>query len=92
MLAAIKAEQKAESGPQAAEIFKYALWYQVVLINPKGVTAIIAALQPSGLIQQVTFICDRSVLPLKLQCRVIWPKYIYFISDIWCEVFVFGKC
>ena len=91
MLAAIKAEQKAESGPQAAEISKYALWYQVDLISPKGITAIVAALQPSGLIQQVTFICDSSVLPVKLQRGVIWPKYIYFISDIWCDVFMFEK-
>lgn len=91
MLAAVKAEQKAESGPQAAGISRSALWYQVVLISPKGVAALLAALQPSGLIQQVTFICDRSVLPAKLQRGVIWPKYLDFISDAWCEVFTFGK-
>lgn len=35
--------------------------------------------------------CDGSVLPVKLQRGVVWPKYIYFISDIWCEIFMFEK-
>lgn len=51
----------------------------------------VAALQPSGLIQQVMFICDSSVLPGKLQRGVIWPKYISFVSDIWCDVSMFEK-
>lgn len=51
----------------------------------------IAALQPSGLTQQATFIWDRNVLPVKLQPGVSWLNCIYFIRYIWCEVFVFEK-
>lgn len=51
MLTAIKAEQKAESGLEAAEVSRYALWYQAGLISPKGITAILVALQPPGLIE-----------------------------------------
>lgn len=49
------------------------------------------ALQPSGLAPQITFICDRSVWPLKLQGGGIWSKHFDFNSAIWREGFVLGK-
>lgn len=86
-----KSRAKGKSGPPgAAEVSRYALWYQAVLISPKGTVVIIAALQPLGWIERVVFICARSVLPVKFQGAVTWSKCIHFVSDIWCEVFVFG--
>lgn len=56
-----KSRAEGRAGPPgAAKVSRYALWYQAVLISPKGIVVIIAALQPLGWIEQVVFICARA--------------------------------